>query len=66
MTSIRRHFDLNVPTGYGIDHGRLGVTATTPKRFVVRRWDVPRAQLEVRPRWTTNHEGVVAITLDRP
>ena len=23
-------------------------------------------QLEVRPRWTTNHEGVVAVTLDRP
>ena len=46
---------------WGIDHGREGVTATTPEWFVVRRRDVPRAQL-----WTTNHEGVVAVTPDRP
>ena len=37
-----------------------------PKWFVVRRRDVPRAQLEGRPRRTTNHEGVVAVTPDRP
>ena len=33
----------------GIDHGRDGVTATTPSWFVVRRRDVPRVQLEGRP-----------------
>ena len=51
---------------WGIDHGREGVTATTPEWFVARRRDVPRAQLEGRPHRTTNHEGVVAVTPDRP
>ena len=50
----------------GIDHGREGVTAATPEWFVVRRRDVPRKQLEGRPRQTTNHEGVVAVTPSRP
>ena len=34
--------------------------------FVVRRRDVPRAQFEGRPRRTTNHSGIVAVTPDRP
>ena len=38
----------------GIDHGRSGVTATTPSWFVVRRGR------------TTNHSGVVAVTPSRP
>ena len=49
-----------------IDHGREGVTATTPEWFLVRRRDVPRTQLEGRSHRTTNHEGVVAVTPDRP
>ena len=59
-------YALSCPYNKGIDHGRDGVTGTTPEWFVVRRRDVPRAQLEGRPRRTTNHEGVVAVTPDRP
>ena len=50
----------------GIDHGWEGVTATTPEWFVVRRGTSTRAQLEGRPHWTTNQEGVVAVTPDLP
>ena len=46
----------------GIDHGWDGVTATTPKWFVVWCRDILKAQLEGPPHLTTNHGGVVAIT----
>ena len=50
----------------GIDHGRLGVTATTPSWFVVR-WGRPSScALGMSRRRTTNHLGVVAVTPSRP
>ena len=44
----------------------VGREATTPKWFVVWRRNVPRVQLDRRTHWTTNHNGVVAVTTDRP
>ena len=47
----------------GIDHGRSGVTATTPWWFVVRRGRPSSCALETSRRRTTNHSGVVNCAL---
>ena len=50
----------------GIDHGRSGVTATTPSWFVVRRGRPSSCALGTSRHRTTNHLGVVAVTPSRP